>query len=49
MKAEEVFKKLITLYDVADELEDNGDEVQAEYIRTTLSEVEKFFLSEMKK
>jgi hypothetical protein len=42
LEAEESFNKLVSLYDVADLLEDSGDEKEAEKMRLALNSIAKF-------
>lgn len=44
LEAEESFNKLVSLYDVADLLEDSGDEKEAEKMRLALNSIAKFFV-----
>jgi hypothetical protein len=44
LEAEQSFDKLISLYDVADLLEDNGEEKEAEKMRSALNLISKFFI-----
>ena len=41
-EAEKVFQELISLYDIADELENNGQEEEAIKMRTKLNIIGKF-------
>ena len=43
-KAKKVFEELITLYNVADELENNGEDEQANKVRTTLNNATAFIV-----
>jgi hypothetical protein len=47
--AENAFAKLITLYDVCDELENNGEDKSAKKMRKTLNTISEFLVSLMKK
>jgi hypothetical protein len=42
--AENAFAKLITLYDVCDELENNGDDKTAKKMRKTLNDISKILV-----
>lgn len=42
MKKEKVFKQLISLYDIADELENNGQEKEAIKMRKKITSVARF-------
>lgn len=46
---ENAFAKLITLYDVCDELENNGDDESAKKMRKTLNDISTFLVSLMEK
>jgi soluble cytochrome b562 len=48
-KVENAFAKLITLYDVCDELENSGEVKEAKKMRKTLNDVGKFLISLIKK
>jgi hypothetical protein len=47
-KIDEAFVKLISLYDICDELENNGDDKSANEMRKTLNDLSKFIVSLMK-
>jgi len=46
---EKAFQKLISLYDVCDELEDRGEDKSAKKLRKTLNDLSKFIVSLMDK
>jgi hypothetical protein len=46
-KAEEVFTKFITLYDICDELKNSGDDKAAKKMRKTLDDIGTFLASLM--
>jgi aspartate/tyrosine/aromatic aminotransferase len=48
-ETKKVFKELISLYDIADQLEDNGQEEDAEEVRTKLNNITDFFVKNFKK
>jgi len=45
-ESDKIFKKLIKLYDVADELENNGEPDDANKVRKIVGEVEGFILKQ---
>lgn len=47
-KIDKAFVKLISLYDICDELENNGDDKSANEMRKTLNDLSKFIVSLMK-
>lgn len=48
-QTKKVFKELISLYDIADQLEYNGQEKNAEEVRIKLNNISDFFVKNFKK
>jgi|688.fasta_scaffold264287_4 hypothetical protein len=48
-ETKKVWEELISIYDIADQLEDNGQEKDAEEVRIKLNNITNFFVKNFKK